>query len=103
MPCNRVKGKIILSEVKDQGPPMVPASVLFHERLIRLNNLDSLGFKEWIFLPAMLFGSSHKWWGDLGQRQRPHEGLDFRFYRAKGGSIGHVTEDTRFQSYLRVR
>ena len=59
------------------------------------NNLDSLGFKEWIFHPAMLFGSLYKWWGDLGKRQSPHEGLDLCLYRTKEGNINHLTGETK--------
>jgi murein DD-endopeptidase MepM/ murein hydrolase activator NlpD len=80
-----------LSEVKNKGLDRVPVSRSFHERLLFFNNLDSLGFKEWIFHPAMLFGSLYKWWGDLGKRQRPHEGLDLCLYRTKEGNIHQLT------------
>jgi len=84
-----------LSEVRNKGLDRVPASRLFHERLMFFNNLDSLGFKEWIFHPAMLFGSLYKWWGDLGKRQRPHEGLDLCLYRTKEGNIHYLTGETK--------
>ena len=84
-----------MSEVKNKGLDIVPVSRLFHERLVFLNNLDSLGFKEWIFHPAMLFGSLYKWWGDLGKRQRPHEGLDLCLYQTKEGNINHLTGETK--------
>jgi murein DD-endopeptidase MepM/ murein hydrolase activator NlpD len=83
-----------LSEVK-KGQDRVPASRLFHEQLLHLNNLDRLGFKEWIFHPAMLFGSLDKWWGDLGKRQRPHEGLDLCLYRTKEGNVHYLTRETK--------
>jgi murein DD-endopeptidase MepM/ murein hydrolase activator NlpD len=62
---------------------------------VSCNNLDSPGFKEWIFHPAMLFGSLRKWWGDLGKRQRPHEGLDLCLYRTREGNINHLTGGTK--------
>ncbi|GEM_PF-89308 len=73
----------------------VPVSRSFHERLLYLNNLDSLGFKEWIFHPAMLFGSLQKWWGDLGQRQKSHEGLDMCLYRTKDGKTHYLPRGTK--------
>ena len=84
-----------MSEVENTALDIVPVSRLFHERLVFLNNLDSLGFKEWIFHPAMLFGSLYKWWGDLGKRQRPHEGLDLCLYQTKEGNINYLTGETR--------
>jgi murein DD-endopeptidase MepM/ murein hydrolase activator NlpD len=84
-----------LSGVKNKGVGRVPVSRSFHERLLLFNNLDSLGFKEWIFQPAMLFGSLDKWWGDFGKRQRPHEGLDLCLYRTKEGNINYLTGETK--------
>jgi hypothetical protein len=84
-----------LSKVKDKGLDKVPVSRLFHERLLLYNNLDSLGFKEWIFHPAMLFGSLYKWWDDLGKRQGPHEGLDLCLYRTKEGNINYLPGGTK--------
>ncbi len=84
-----------MSEVNNKAPDIVPVSRLFHERLVFLNNLDSLGFKEWIFHPAMLFGSLQKWWGDSGKRQRPHEGLDLCLYRTREGNIDYLTGETK--------
>lgn len=84
-----------MSEVKNKGLGRVPVSRSFHERLLFFNNLDSLGFKEWIFHPAMLFGSPDKWWGDFGKRQRPHEGLDLYLYRTKEGNIHYLNGETK--------
>jgi murein DD-endopeptidase MepM/ murein hydrolase activator NlpD len=58
--------------------------------VLSFNNLDSLIFKEWIFHPAMLFGSLYKWWDGLEKRQRPHEGLDPFLYRIKEENIHHL-------------
>jgi len=43
----------------------------------------------------MLFGSHYKWWGDLGKRQHPHEGLDLCLYRTKQGHINYLTKETK--------
>jgi len=96
-----INGKDSLSEVKNKGMDRVPVSRSFHERLLFFNNLDSLGFKEWIFHPAMLFGSLDKWWGDLGKRQRPHEGLDLRLYRTKEGNIHYLTGGTKIPAIFK--
>jgi hypothetical protein len=92
---NGAKRSDRLNEVRGKGLDRLPVSRSFHERLVSLNDLDSLGFKEWIFHPAMLFGSLDKWWGDLGKRQHPHEGLDLCFYRSKEGHIHHLAGDAR--------
>jgi hypothetical protein len=89
-----------LSDAKNKELYRVPVSRLFHERLLFFNNLDSLGFEEWIFRPEMLFGSFYKWWGDLGKRQRPHEGLDLCLYRTKEGDINYLTEVTKIPVIL---
>jgi len=84
-----------LSDANDKGLDRAPVSRLFHERLRFYNSLDDLGFKEWIFHPAMLFGSHCKWWGDLGKRERLHEGLDLCLYRTKAGDIHYLDERTK--------
>ena len=84
-----------MSEVKGKGLERLPVSRSFHKRLASLNNLDNIGFKEWVFHPAMLFGSHYKWWGDLGKRQHPHEGLDLCLYRTKQGHINYLTKETK--------
>ena len=84
-----------MSEVKNKGLDRVPVSRLFHERLLLFNNLNSLGFKEWIFHPAMLFGSLDKWWGDSGKRKRPHEGLDLCLYRTREGNMHHLPREAK--------
>jgi len=42
----------------------------------------------------MLFGSDHMWWGDMGKRNTPHEGLDFHLYRTVDGNIKSLDEKT---------
>lgn len=83
-----------MSDARDKRLDGVPVSGLFHERLMLYNGLDKAGFEEWIFYSAMLFGSSSKWWGDLGKRGRPHEGLDLCLYRTSEGEIHYLDEKT---------
>jgi len=59
----------------------------FTELLTRNIVAGDYGFKEWIFCPGMLFNAADKWWGDLGKRTRPHEGLDICLYRNRHNRI----------------
>jgi len=72
-----------------------PVSKVFIERLMGFNSLDDTGFEEWVFYPAMLFGSCYKWWGEMGNRDKPHEGLDLYFYRTKKGHIHYLDRKTK--------
>ncbi len=74
------------------GKSMVPATQ-FNEVLIRSNAFTERGFYEWAFYPGMLFLSRDRWWGNGGLRDRPHEGVDFCFYRDREGRI-HSLSDT---------
>lgn len=67
----------------------------FTTYLIRENGLEAFGFEEWFFYPGMLFKDTKKWWGDRGDRKRPHEGLDLCFYRDRHGSILPLGEKTK--------
>ena len=67
----------------------------FTEMLIRANALDPNTFQCWVFCPGMLFGSMEKWWGDHGERDFPHEGIDFCLYRATSGELVRLNETTR--------
>jgi len=84
-----------LSSAKHKELDWSPVSRLFQERLSFHNSLDELGFKEWLFHPTMLFGSYGKWWGDLGKRNRPHEGLDLCVYRTEKGDIRYLDAKTK--------
>jgi murein DD-endopeptidase MepM/ murein hydrolase activator NlpD len=64
----------------------------FNEVLIRSNALTDRGFYEWAFYPGMLFLSRDRWWGNGGMRDRPHEGVDFCFYKDREGRINHVSD-----------
>jgi len=67
----------------------------FTEFFVKHNDLDNSGFEEWVFYPGMLFHSQYKWWGNGGTRQRPHEGLDFCFYREMAGQNHRLNEKTK--------
>lgn len=67
----------------------------FTEYMVRENDLDQHGFREWVFVPAMLFGSEDKWWGDRGKRTSPHEGLDFCLYSDSSRNLLRLEAGTR--------
>ena len=84
-----------MSNTKHNELDWSPVSRLFQKRLSFYNSLDELGFKEWLFHPAMLFGSCGKWWGDLSKRNRPHEGLDLCVYRTEKGDTRYLEANTK--------
>ena len=67
----------------------------FTRRLIEINRLDPDDFQSWAFCPGMLFGSPDKWWGDLGRRDFPHEGLDFCLYKDSTQRVLRLDHRTR--------
>jgi murein DD-endopeptidase MepM/ murein hydrolase activator NlpD len=67
----------------------------FSELMVEANSFDSNDFAHWLFCPGMLFNSPDKWWGDYGQRDFPHEGLDFCLYERRSAKIMRVDPDTR--------
>jgi len=67
----------------------------FTEMLIEENALDQNGFENWIFCSGMLFNSPDKWWGDRGQRDYPHEGIDLCLYRDRRQRTVRLDEKTR--------
>jgi Peptidase family M23 len=67
----------------------------FTELLIEKNALDQSGFESWIFCQGMLFNSPHKWWGDHGLRDFPHEGIDLCLYRDRSRKICRLDQKTR--------
>ena len=52
-------------------------SSIFTQLMLNANPSIQDNFHDWMFHSGMLFNSPEKWWGDLGQREFPHEGLDF--------------------------
>ena len=67
----------------------------YTEMLIAANGLDPQGFKCWLFCQGMLFRSPHKWWGDFGRRDFPHEGLDLCLFQDATGEIVPLGAGTR--------
>ena len=67
----------------------------FTDRLIGENNWDRNGFDSWFFCPGMLFNTPQKWWGDLGLRDFPHEGIDLCLYRDCQNQIRRLDENFR--------
>jgi len=67
----------------------------FTEMLIEENALDQSEFERWIFCHGMLFNSPNKWWGDLGLRDYPHEGIDLCMFKDRSSRIHRVNEKTR--------
>lgn len=70
-----------------------PGVTGFDECLVSLNSLSDAGFEEWVFYPGMLFNAATKWWGDKGNRNRPHEGLDLCLFRTGDGEIRHLSKE----------
>lgn len=67
----------------------------FSDTLIKCNGLDRLGFEQWLFFPGMLFNAVEMWWGDGGDRNRPHEGLDLRLFRDSSGKVQSIGPGTQ--------
>jgi len=67
----------------------------FTEVVLRANRLDPDDFQRWAFLPGMRFGSMAKWWGDFGQRDFPHEGVDLCLYEDRSGEVCRFDETAR--------
>jgi len=67
----------------------------FTVNLIEVNGFAPNAFQGWVFSPGMLFNSPDKWWGDLGRRDFPHEGVDFCLYRDGSGRLGRLDRTTR--------
>jgi murein DD-endopeptidase MepM/ murein hydrolase activator NlpD len=67
----------------------------FTEMLIEANTPDPEAFKCWAFCPGMVFGSTDKWWGDHGQRDFPHEGVDLCLYENFDGQLLRLDATTR--------
>ena len=59
----------------------------FCQYLVSHNRPHLDNFKEWVFLPGMLFNSWEKWWGDQGRRTTPHEGVDLCSFAEVNGRV----------------
>ncbi|HEY6000861.1 MAG TPA: hypothetical protein VI078_16360 [bacterium] len=58
----------------------------FAGRLLQLNGLAPADFAAWEVLPGMGFGERQAWWREGAPRTSPHEGLDLRGFRTRGGA-----------------
>ncbi|UCG83351.1 MAG: hypothetical protein JSW38_00560 [Dehalococcoidia bacterium] len=67
----------------------------FSDALVKCNGLDRMGFEQWLFLPGMLFNAVEMWWGNGGDRNRPHEGLDLCFFRDSWGKVQSIGPETQ--------
>ena len=67
----------------------------YDQLLVEVNGLRQNNFGQWLFHPGMLFDAPQKWWGDLGARDFPHEGVDFCLYRSSSGKIQRLGEKSR--------
>lgn len=67
----------------------------FTESFTQKNNFRLNDFTEWVFHPGMLFHARTKWWGDQGQRDKPHEGLDLCLYKDMRKRIHNLDENTK--------
>lgn len=67
----------------------------FSDTMVKCNGLDRLGFEQWLFFPGMLFNALEIWWGDGGDRNRPHEGLDLCFFRDSSGNVRSIGPGTQ--------
>jgi len=63
--------------------------------LMEANGLDLDDFQSWVFWPGMRFNSTDKWWGDYGQREFPHEGVDICLHKDLSGQVHRLDEKTR--------
>ena len=53
---------------------------IFTQMIVNANPSMRDNFDSWMFHSGMLFDAPEKWWGDFGQRDFPHEGVDFCLY-----------------------
>jgi murein DD-endopeptidase MepM/ murein hydrolase activator NlpD len=67
----------------------------YSEMLVEVNQLEQHGFGFWLFNPGMTFNSPLKWWGDFGQRDFPHEGIDICIYSAGQRQPRRIDEKNR--------
>jgi hypothetical protein len=80
---------------RESPTAVIMKKTIFTQSLIRENCLDEGGFERWAFSSGMLFNSTERWWGDRGERNSPHEGLDFLLYKDRQGGIVRLAQETR--------
>ncbi len=72
----------------------IPKSAFNSFFIKRNSDLNTHGFKEWIFYPGMLFHNTEAWWTDNNLRPTPHEGIDLCFYRDNAGQVRRIASGT---------
>lgn len=90
-------------EIKEMTEPDLPdiqffKNTSFTAAFIRENALDD-SFQEWVFSPGMLFNDREKWWGDLTERDHPHEGLDICLHRDQENRIVRLDGNTKIPAF----
>jgi hypothetical protein len=68
---------------------------IFTQLMLNANPSIEDDFLGWIFLSGMLFDAPEKWWGDYGQRDCPHEGMDFCLYRDRSFQMRQLDTHTQ--------
>jgi hypothetical protein len=86
---------------------LIPKHTKFTQHFIRENGLDGDGFPcrkagrkagrfaAWLLCPGMSYGALAKWWGDWGERDQPHVGVDLCLYRDGQGNVRRLDEKAR--------
>lgn len=74
---------------------MHPMKAPFTRLIVEANRIDPENFQTWAFRKEMLFNAPGKWWGDLGQRDFPHEGIDLCLYCNRSGEVCRLGHKTR--------
>ena len=71
--------------------PQDIALSIFTSVLVSLNKLSD--FSKWHFETGMGYGENDTWWGGIGERTHPHEGVDLCFYTTKRGHRANLRLD----------
>ena len=74
---------------------MIMHPCIFTQLILNANPSIRDDFDGWMFHAGMLFDSPEKWWGDLGQRDFPHEGMDFCCFRDRSNRRHRLSTQTR--------
>lgn len=82
---------------------MPPVTSRFTADLLAANRIDPGDFLGWVFAPGMRFGSPDKWWGDLGLRDFPHEGVDLCLFRHRSGEVRRLGAGARIPAVFAGR
>mgnify|MGYP000743042263 CR=1 FL=1 len=81
--------------------PGIPPSTFLPD-LLAHNRALGESFRQWRFLPGMLFGDLEQWW-DFRPRPHPHEGLDLCSFIDHRGALHYLPEQTAIPAPLAGR